>query len=88
MPRPALRSRSKRRVFKKTPSGTKLEYKSRKPQQAHCASCKKKLAGVPRGNRTTIAKVPKTQRRPERPFGGVLCSACSRVAIKKKLRTS
>ncbi|MBN1646353.1 50S ribosomal protein L34e [Candidatus Woesearchaeota archaeon] len=87
MPAGNQKSRSKRRVFVKVPGGaTKLTYKARKPSQAKCSSCGQKLVGVPRGKPAQIAKMPKTQRRPQRPFGGNLCSRCSRKKIVQENR--
>jgi large subunit ribosomal protein L34e len=80
------RSRSLRRVTVKTPSGrTKTQYKQRKPSPAICAKCGAVLSGVPRETPIRLAKVAKTSRRPERPYGGVLCSKCSRKTILERV---
>jgi large subunit ribosomal protein L34e len=87
MPAPRFRSRTFRRIHKKLPSGkTKLFYKRRKPKKAHCASCGKVLHGVPRELSYKIRTLAKTKKRPERPYGGVLCSSCTREFIKQKIR--
>ena len=87
MPRPNQRSRSLRRVSVKTPGGdTKLTYRKRKPSKASCAECEKPLAGVPRERPHKMTNMAKTKKRPERPFGGNLCSACSRKKIIAKAR--
>ena len=44
-------------------------------------SCGKELKGIPREIPGKIAKLSKTQRRPSRPYGGVLCSQCMRKTI-------
>lgn len=76
-----------RKIFVKTPGGrTVIHYRERKPQKAHCATCGKALAGVPRERPANLAKLPKTARRPQRPYGGVLCSACMRQRIKEQTR--
>lgn len=81
------KSRTFRRVFRKTPGGrTILMYKKRKPSKAHCACCGRVLNGVPRERPYVIKKLPKTQRRPERPYGGMLCSACTRKRIIEEAR--
>jgi len=86
MPRPALRSRSMRRTKKKLPRGlTVLRYSKPKPGHTVCAICKSKLHGVPRELPYRVAKLPKTKRVPERPFGGHLCSKCSRKAVKSSI---
>jgi large subunit ribosomal protein L34e len=80
------KSRTLRRVVKKTPGGRLVKhFNKRKPSKATCASCGKTLVGVPRERPKKLATLPKTQRRPERPYGGVLCSLCSRKKIKISL---
>ena len=61
-------------------------HKERKPKQAVCAGCGAKLKGVPRGRPADIRATSKTQRRPERPYGGVLCSTCTREKLKEAAR--
>ncbi|MBW2968785.1 50S ribosomal protein L34e [Candidatus Woesearchaeota archaeon] len=83
------KSRTLRRVFKKTPGGkTKKVYLKRKPAKAQCAECGAYLKGVPRERAYKMRKLPKTKKRPERPYGGKLCSKCSRKKIIEQARTS
>jgi large subunit ribosomal protein L34e len=87
MPRPALRSRSFVRKTIKTPGGAlRIHYTKRKPSPAVCANCKKPLHGVPRRRGIDIGKLAKSHKRPERPYGGNLCSACMREKIKSSIR--
>ncbi len=87
MPRGMYKSRTFRRVFRKTPGGkTTLHYELRKPGKAQCGNCGKALKGVPRERPVKLRNMPKTKKRPERMFGGVLCSACAREEIKKRAR--
>jgi len=87
MPRGMFKSRTFRRIKVKVPGNTvKLHYRRRKPSKAHCASCGKVLSGVPRELPLKMKNMAKTKKRPERPYGGVLCSACSRQLIKQKVR--
>lgn len=87
MPRGMLKSRTLRRVFKKLPGGsTKLHYTERKPKQAHCGRCGAILHGVPRARPVDSKRLAKTEKRPERPYGGVLCSMCLRDTIKVESR--
>ncbi len=87
MVKPRYRSRTFRRVFKVTPgSRNVLHYEKRKPSKAKCAGCGKVLAGVPRERPFKMQRLGKTQKRPERPYGGVLCSACTRRKIIAKAR--
>ncbi len=87
MPTPRQRSRSLRKIFKKVPGGAiKIHYERRKPKLASCANCGKSLHGTLRELPFKMKKIPKTKKRPERPFGGILCSACMRQEIISKVR--
>ncbi|RJQ18699.1 50S ribosomal protein L34e [Candidatus Woesearchaeota archaeon] len=87
MVQPRFRSRTFRRVYVKTPGGTnKIQYKRRKNAAPQCATCGTRLFGVARGTKTQVRKLAKSARRPERPYGGKLCSACTRKTIIAKVR--
>ena len=76
-----FKSRTYRRIYARTPGGTEVtQYKRRKPAKAQCV-CGKFLAGVPHEIPSRMQNMPKTYKRPERPYGGVLCSACMRRKI-------
>ncbi|PIN87266.1 50S ribosomal protein L34e [Candidatus Woesearchaeota archaeon CG10_big_fil_rev_8_21_14_0_10_44_13] len=82
MPAGRYRSRTLRRVYKRTPGNkVKLVYKKRKPSKAQCAGCGSDLKGTFRGRVPVMMNLPKTKKRPERPYGGVLCSRCARRKI-------
>ncbi|HLC64933.1 MAG TPA: 50S ribosomal protein L34e [Candidatus Nanoarchaeia archaeon] len=86
MVRPQLRSRSYRRVFRKTPGGrVAVHFVERKPQRAKCGNCGSILHGIKAERPTKMANTNKTAKRPERPYGGVLCSRCMREQIKKSI---
>ncbi len=88
MVRPALRSRSLRRVKTRTPGGrTIVRYEKRKPNAARCAICGRVLNGVPRLRPVDLRKLPKTARRPERPYGGYLCPQCLARLLKDAARS-
>ena len=71
----------------KVPGGaTKLHYKERNPGKAMCSKCSGVLKGVPRERPLKMHKLPKTKKRPERPYGGNLCSKCMRNLIVEKAR--
>jgi large subunit ribosomal protein L34e len=83
------KSRTFRRVNVRLAKRTTTHYIKPKPVQAHCGKCRKVLHGIPRGRPSQIAKLSKTERRPERVYGGVLCSACSRrLIIEKNMASS
>ena len=87
MPAPHLRSRSLRKVYRKVSGGrVSIHYKKRKPSTAKCGNCGTMLKGVPRELPFRMRSMAKTKTRPERPFGGVLCSRCTRQTIIDKVR--
>jgi len=69
----------KRKIkYTRTPKGeTKRILYRKKGKQPACASCEKKLPGVPKKTSS------KTQRRSERKYPH-LCSGCARIRIKKE----
>ncbi len=82
-----FKSNTFRKVFRKTPGGRiAVHYELRKPKRAHCARCSRPLPGVIRARPSKLKNTAKTMKRPERPFGGVLCSACMRAVIKERAR--
>ncbi len=87
MPKGMYKSRTLRRVFTRLPSGKSvLRYKQRKPSAAHCGRCGIGLHGIPRVTPKKLAKFSKSSKRPERPYGGVLCSRCLRDTMKLEAR--
>jgi len=88
MTEPYKRSRSLRRLQVKVPGGrTIVHYKKKKPGKAKCGKCGSILKGIPRERHHKIIKLPKTKKRPERPYGGNLCSNCTRLLIIEKSRS-
>lgn len=78
-----------KKVKQKTPGGKlKTIYRKEKTSKHVCAICSGLLLGVPRGRETEIKKLTKSKRRPTRPFGGQLCTKCTRkiVALKAKFK--
>ena len=87
MVEPRKRSRSLRRVRVRTPGGrTVVHYGHRKPAKAKCGNCGAVLPGVPRERPYKMQNMPKTMKRPERPYGGNLCSKCTRELMVRKAR--
>lgn len=77
------RSRSAKRMQRVTTTGTKTVYKREKDGIARCQMTGQKLNGVPRAPKS---KLTKSQRRPSRPFAGVLSSVAMRAVLKSKVR--
>ncbi|MEZ0289705.1 MAG: 50S ribosomal protein L34e [Sulfolobales archaeon] len=87
MPRPAYRSRSYKRIKVRVPSGEmRIHYERRKSFIPRCARCGAPLGGVPRKS-SELRKLPKTMKRPERMFGGVLCHKCLEELLKEQVRS-
>ncbi len=87
MPTRALRSRSLRKIKVKLPGGAWItHYFRRNPSAASCAECGKPLHGVAKARPAKMKKTPKTKKRPQRPYGGNLCSRCTRKRIREKLK--
>jgi len=60
--------------------------KKKKVGVAKCAVCGKPLHGVPKLRKSEMRRWRKTEKRPERPYGGYLCSVCSRELFRDKAR--
>jgi len=88
MPEPYKRSRSLRRLQIKVPGGrTVMHYRKRKPKNARCGNCGATLKGIAREMPLKMRTLPKTKKRPERPYGGNLCSSCMRSLIVERIRS-
>lgn len=75
------------KVKVRTPSGrVAIKNKNRKPAFAKCAVCGKRLHGLRKLTPTELRKMAKTKRKPERPYGGYMCSECSREFFREKAR--
>ena len=82
------RSRTFRRVPVKVPGNTiKMHYRKRKPSKATCAIYGTELPGIVHATTAGLRNTSKSQRRPNRPFGGVLSSKAPREKMKTKART-
>ncbi|NMC06110.1 MAG: 50S ribosomal protein L34e [Candidatus Lokiarchaeota archaeon] len=56
-----------------------IHYDRRKPEFAHCKECGNVLGGMPHARNSKIARIPKSRKRPERPYGGNLCPNCLKL---------
>jgi len=82
-----VRSRTKRIVLRKTPGGRiAIHYERRRPNIAKCALCKSELRGVPNLPPAKMRKLPKSSKRPTRPYGGYLDHKCLEKLIKMAVR--
>lgn len=83
--------RHKSRTFKqrqvRTPGGRLVVQRSKpRPGQASCGRCGAKLHGIPRMTPIEARHATKSSKRPERPYGGVLCSRCTRAELLGEAR--
>ncbi len=86
MPKLGHRNKKKRKVKKKTPGARGREtYLERKPAKAKCGNCGAELHGTPNNKNWERKQGPKSEKRPERPYGGNLCSSCMREKIKQEV---
>ena len=77
-----------RRLQIRVPGGKTVQhYAKRKPAGARCGSCGSALKGTPRERPLKMRKLALTMKRPERPYGGNLCSKCMRSLIIGKARS-
>lgn len=80
------KSNTFRKIFVKVPGGnTNVQYRKKKPAKAKCADCGAVLQGVARERPYKMQNMPKSQKRPTRPYGGKLCSKCTRKKIISSL---
>jgi len=86
MPQGKHKSRTFRRIFVRKISGNLTKhFRKRKNSKKVCSECNKILMGIPHKIESKFSALPKTKKRPERPFGGVLCSPCMRKKIIKQV---
>lgn len=85
----SYKNNTKSAIWKKVrvPSGeSRLHIKRKKVNAAHCADCGKPLHGVPSKRPYEMRKLAKTEKRPQRAFGGVLCGNCVKDKVKAAVR--
>jgi len=81
----ANKSRSRVRFHVRTPSGSVLRFRETKPGKPESPSGKP-LAGTARGTKNQVKKLTKTERRPSRPYGGVLDSMEMREVMEERVQ--
>jgi len=87
LPEPSGRTRSKKRHNLRVPGGRlATRYKREKPSSQICSRCGGELAGTQRLIPSKSRKLPASQRRIERVYGGQLCHDCLRVTLRQAAR--
>ncbi len=85
MVRPGLRAGNVKKKMIRTPSGDlKVRILKEKHSKAKCGVCGAFLGGVPT-DPSVLRKSSKTEKRPERAYGGVLCHNCLSKQIKERI---
>jgi large subunit ribosomal protein L34e len=87
MPRPALRTRTIKRRNIRTPGSRNVVHYDRlvKPGEARCSACGAILPGVPRLPPSRMANTAMSKKKPNRPYGGQLCSRCLSSKIRAQV---
>ena len=76
-----------KKVKVRAPSGKiTIHQRKEKPKVAKCANCKSPLHGMPRLLSNEFRKLSGSERRPDRPYGGHLCSDCTRDTFREQVR--
>ncbi len=90
MPRPYQRTRSNKRRVLKLPggSGQTIHYKRARVKAGRCVNCSRILPGVPNKTLSELNRLSKSQKRPQRMFGGQLCHACLKESLKQAVRSA
>ncbi|UCH69906.1 MAG: 50S ribosomal protein L34e [Candidatus Bathyarchaeota archaeon] len=89
MPRPSLRTRSRKRRSVRLPGGRrKTHYRHEKATVSSCTKCGQPLAGVPRSTPSELRKLAASQKRLNRVYGGQLCHNCVRELLKQAVRSA
>lgn len=79
-----LRSKSVKKTRVRAPSGVVMRFRRGKPNYMECGNCGAKMVRK-RLSQSGIAKLSKTEKRPERPLPH-LCPRCMREQIKARFR--
>ena len=87
MPELRYRSRSYKRIFKKTPGGrTVIHYRRKNHQSMSVPDVENHYMVFP-GKTLRDKETREIQKRPNRPYGGYYCSSCARKVFKREARS-
>lgn len=83
MPAPRFRTAAyRRRQVRGTGGRPREHFRREAPGIPTCWRCGRTLPGIQR----VLRGLPKSLKRPNRPFGGNLCSQCMREILKERAR--
>jgi large subunit ribosomal protein L34e len=87
MTRRSLNTRTRKNITKRLPGGKSKIFATRKtPKKARCTISGEILHSTPRTKGAKDRTIPKSLRRPERPYGGNLSSRALKNLLIEKAR--
>ncbi|MFH1403071.1 MAG: hypothetical protein ABIH11_02245 [Candidatus Altiarchaeota archaeon] len=88
MVKPSRRTKSTKKIKKKSPGGrTVTHYKRKDSGAAKCGRCGRILAGVKAGTSAKVRNTSKSGKAPGKPYSGELCNKCLDDMAKYVTRT-
>ncbi len=83
MVRPDKRTRSVKKVKKKTPGGrTVTHFKAEKAKACKCGRCKTLVKNIATGSNTELSGMSKSKKGTSMPYSGVLCNKCIDTLVR------
>ena len=87
MPKPSLRTRSRKRHLLRLPGGqVKTHFKREAVNVLRCSRCGGILHGSPRLIPSKLGKLTASEKKVKRMFGGTLCHSCLRGALRSSVQ--
>ena len=82
-----MMKKSMKKVRKRTVTGRNVfVYRKARTAKAICNNCGRELHGIPRASVPQIAKLSKSDKRPNRKFGGYYCGNCTKELFRNAAR--
>lgn len=79
--------RTMKKVKRRTVTGNNVyAYRKGRVSLAVCNNCGRQLHGIPNVNKSFLSKLSKTEKRPNRKFGGYYCSDCAKELFRENAR--
>jgi len=76
-----------KKVTRRTVTGKNvIVYRKGRIAAAVCSNCGRELHGIPRLTKLQLGKLSKSEKRPNRKFGGYLCSKCTKEFLRNAAR--
>jgi len=82
-----MKKKALKRVAKRSIGGSKtFAYRKERTSAAVCNNCGRELHGMPRFTSTKYVRLAKSEKRPNRKFGGYYCANCTREIFRNTAR--